>query len=177
MSMTIRQQGSQWIFYFISNLINDIKLMWEETGHGIRPAKREVRMLLYKEKKNGRRRPYESWHSNYSFNGRRHNHKYVSFSTDVLSYSIHIRFFSQNQSLLSLIENQNITKRVERIKLNNADDDSLVTTQVEVEDKDGYYKQDKDDDKHVYVSIVILPYCIQYTYNSSHKINLFFFSL
>ena len=93
-------------------------------------------------------------------NRRRHNHKYVSFSTDVLSYSIHIRFFSQNQSLLSLIENQNITKRVERIKLNNADDDSLVTTQVEVEDKDGYDMQDKDDDKYVYVLIVILPYCI-----------------
>ena len=112
-----------------------------------------------------------------AFNGRRHNDKYVSVSTGVLSYSIHIRFFSQNQSLLIPIENQNITKRVESIKLNNADDNSPVTTQVEVEEKDGYYKQDKDDDKHVYVSIVILPYCIQYTYNSSHKINLFFFSL
>jgi len=43
-----------------------------------------------------------------------------------------------------------IIKRVERIKLNNAEDDSndTTTTQVEVEDKDGYYMQDKDDDTY-----------------------------
>jgi len=40
-----------------------------------------------------------------------------------------------------------IIKRVERITLNNAEDESNDTTQVEVGDKDGYYKQDKDDDK------------------------------
>ena len=55
-----------------------------------------------------------------AFNGQRHNGKYVSISTGVLSYSIHIQFFSQNQSLLSSIQNQMIIKRVERIKLNNA---------------------------------------------------------
>jgi len=59
-----------------------------------------------------------------------------------------------------------IIKRVERIKLNNADDDSngngkdTTTTQVEVEDKDGYYKQDKDDDKYEDVSMDILLYSI-----------------
>ena len=42
----------------------------------------------------------------------RHNDKYVSVSTGVLSNSIHIQLFSQNQSLLIPIENQNITKRV-----------------------------------------------------------------
>ena len=55
---------------------------------------------------------------------------------------------------------------MERIKLNNADDDSncndTTTTQVEVEveDKDGYYKQDKDDDKYEDVSMDILLYSI-----------------
>ena len=60
-----------------------------------------------------------------------------------------------------------IIKRVERIKLNNADDnsngnDTTTTTQVEVEveDKDGYYKQDKDDDKYVYLLMDILLYSI-----------------
>ena len=54
-----------------------------------------------------------------------------------------------------------IIKRVERIKLNNADDSNgndMTTTQVE--DKDGYYKQDKDDYKYVYVSMDILLYLI-----------------
>ena len=37
-----------------------------------------------------------------AFNRRRHNDKYVYDSMDVLSYSIHIQFFSQNQSLLLL---------------------------------------------------------------------------
>ena len=38
-----------------------------------------------------------------AFNGQRHNNdKYVSVSMDVLSYSIHIQFFSQNQFLLFL---------------------------------------------------------------------------
>ena len=40
-----------------------------------------------------------------------------------LSYSIHIQFFSQNQSLLSPIENQIITKRVHNNTKNNKDDD------------------------------------------------------
>ena len=46
--------------------------------------------------------------------------KYVYVSIGILLYSIHIQFFSQNQSLLSSIQNQMIIKRVERIKLNNA---------------------------------------------------------
>ena len=37
-----------------------------------------------------------------AFNGRRHNHKYEYDSMDVLSYSIYLQFFSQNQPLLSL---------------------------------------------------------------------------
>ena len=42
--------------------------------------------------------------------------KYVFVSTGVLSYSIHIQFFSQNQSFLSPIENQIIIKRVARMR-------------------------------------------------------------
>ena len=38
-----------------------------------------------------------------AFNGQRHNDKYVSVSTGVLLYSIHMQLFSQNQSLLSPI--------------------------------------------------------------------------
>ena len=75
-------------------------------------------------------------------NGRRHNDKYLYFSLGVLSYSIHIQFFSQNQSLLSSLQNQIIIKRVDRIKLNSLDDNSNGddTTAKQVEDKDGYYK-------------------------------------
>ena len=40
---------------------------------------------------------------NKAFNGRIHNNKYVYVLTGVLSYSIHIQLFSQNQSLLSPI--------------------------------------------------------------------------
>ena len=39
-----------------------------------------------------------------AFNGWRRNHKYVYDSMDVLSYSIHIQFFSQNCLLLYLIQ-------------------------------------------------------------------------
>ena len=38
-----------------------------------------------------------------AFNRQRHNNKYGSVLTGVLSYSIHIQFFSQKQSLLSPI--------------------------------------------------------------------------
>ena len=46
---------------------------------------------------------------------------------------------------------------MERIKLINGDDDSNGNdmTTMEGDDKDGYYKQDKDDDKKVYVSMGI----------------------
>ena len=61
-------------------------------------------------------------------NGGRHNLKYVSISMGLLSYSIHIQLFSQNQSLLSPISNQIIIKRVTRNKKNdngsNEDDDN-----------------------------------------------------
>ena len=51
------------------------------------------------------------------FNRRRHNHKYVYDSMDVLSYSIHIQFFSQNCLLLYLFQYQMIIiKRVDQIK-------------------------------------------------------------
>ena len=76
--------------------------------------------------------------------------RYVSVTTGVLSYSINIHLFSQNQSLLSPISNQIIIiKRLERIKLNNDFADSngngngngndLMTVKVE-DKKDGYYK-------------------------------------
>ena len=45
-------------------------------------------------------------------NGRRHTNKYVSVLMGLPPYSIHIQFFSQNQSLLSSIENQIFIKRV-----------------------------------------------------------------
>ena len=45
----------------------------------------------------------------HSTDGRRHTSVYVLM--DTLSYSIHIQFFAQNQSLLSPIENQIITKK------------------------------------------------------------------
>ena len=38
-----------------------------------------------------------------AFNRRRYNNKHGSILTGVLSYSIHIQFFSQKQSLLSPI--------------------------------------------------------------------------
>jgi len=44
-------------------------------------------------------------------NGQRHKCQvYIFVSMDIMSYSIHIQFFSQNQFLLSLIQNQ-ISKR------------------------------------------------------------------
>ena len=104
--------------------------------------------------------------------------KYVYDSIDILSYSIHIQFLSQNCFPLYLIQYQMIIiiiKRLERIKLNNADDngngnDTTTTmTQVEVEDKDGYYRQDKGDDKYVYVSIGILLYSIHIQFFSQNQ--------
>ena len=85
-------------YYYISSEVNVIKLLWEEIGDNIRPANIGARVVafvcdrcysysyfyLYKE----------------SLNGRRHTNKYGSVLTGVLSYSIHIQFFSQNQSLL-----------------------------------------------------------------------------
>ena len=115
--------------------------MWEEIGHGIPPSKTEVPYSTNKEKKNGRRRQYEWIITLQLFNGRIHNNKYVSVSTGVLSSSIHIKFFSQNQSLLSNLKSNN-NKKVERIKLNNADNNSYGndTTTTQAEDKDGYYE-------------------------------------
>ena len=46
-----------------------------------------------------------------AFNRQRCNYKYVDVSTGALSYSVHIQFFSQSESLLSPIENQIIIKR------------------------------------------------------------------
>ena len=69
------------------------------------PRKTKVQVLLnrstptptpHEEGINGRRRKSTN-------NGRRHNGKYMYASMSVLSYSIHIQFFSHNQSILSLI--------------------------------------------------------------------------
>ena len=49
-----------------------------------------------------------------AFNGLRINDKYVYVQMGALSYSIHIQFFSQNQSLFSLIQNKIIRKKVTR---------------------------------------------------------------
>ena len=63
-----------------------------------------------------------------AFNGRRHTNKYVSVLLGGLSCSLHIQFFSQNQSLLSLIQNQIIKKKSDtKIKNNNDDDDDNST--------------------------------------------------
>ena len=48
------------------------------------------------------------------FSGRRHNNKYVSAGLEgVLSYLIHIQFFSQNQLLLSSISKSNNYKKID----------------------------------------------------------------
>ena len=59
-----------------------------------------------------------------------------------------------------------------RIKLNNADDNSNdnIRTTSQVEDKDGYYKQDKDDDDNnndkytIFIYTVYILYTILYIY-------------
>ena len=40
---------------------------------------------------------------------------------------------------------------------------------MDVEDRDGYYKQDKDDDKKVYVSMGILLYSIHIQFFSQNQ--------
>ena len=67
-------------------------------------------------------------------------------------FNTHTILLKQSISSLSH-SNQIIIKRVERIKLNKADnnDNGNDTMITQVEDKDRYYKQDKDDDKKVYV--------------------------
>ena len=54
---------------------------------------------------------YESIVTLQLLNGRRHTNKYVSVLMGLPPYSIHIQFFSQNQSLLSSIKNQIIIKK------------------------------------------------------------------
>ena len=44
-----------------------------------------------------------------------------------------------------------------------------MEVEVEVEDKDGYYKQDKDDDKYVYVLIGIILYSIHIQFFSQNQ--------
>jgi len=61
-------------------------------------------------------------------NGGRHNLKYGYVSMDVLSYSIHIQLFSQNQSLLSPISNQIIIERVTRNKKKKTQAMTTTTT-------------------------------------------------
>ena len=65
-------------------------------------------------------------------NGGRHNLKYVSISMGLLSYSIHIQLFSQNQSLLSPISNQIIIKRVTRNKKTTTEAMTTTTTDRDV---------------------------------------------
>ena len=54
------------------------------------PTPRSMLLLLNEQKK-------------MAFNGWRHTDKYIFVSMGVLSYSIHIQFFSQNQSIPSSI--------------------------------------------------------------------------
>ena len=72
-----------------------------------------------------------------------------------------------------------IIKRVERIKLNNADGyrNGNDTTTTQVEDKDRYYKQDKDNDKKVYVSMDVLSYPIHIQFFSQNQSLLLLLSL
>ena len=58
------------LFYFISNQINDIKLMGEESKEEVFTQRNGGALLLHKEKKNdGDNGTNESWHSNYSTDG------------------------------------------------------------------------------------------------------------
>ena len=43
------------------------------------------------------------------------------------------------------------------------------TTTTQVEDKDGYYKQDKNDDKKVYVIMDVLSYSIHIQFFSQNE--------
>ena len=67
-----------------------------------------------------------------------------------------------------------IIKRVERIKLNNAgggdhDSNGNDMTTMQAEDKDGYYKKDKDDDKKENVPMDVLSYSINIQFFSQNQ--------
>ena len=102
------------LFEIKSTQLNDIKFMWEKLKeYGFRPVKRRVTDRCYSTKRrktDGEETTAQREGITVRINGdtpptqrRRHNNKYVYVSTGVLSYSIHIQFFSQNQSLLSPI--------------------------------------------------------------------------
>ena len=78
----------------------------QQNGGANATPQREEKQTETKDKKNGRSGDDgmdASIMTLQLLNGRRHNHKYVSIPMGVLSYSIHIHLFSQNQSLLLLI--------------------------------------------------------------------------
>ena len=103
------------LLYFISNQINDIKLMWEEVKNRCSPSKTEV--FCYSTKRKKQTAMTVQMNCDTPTTQRMETQdKYVSVLTGVLSCSIHIQFFSQNQSLLFPIENQIIIKRVARIR-------------------------------------------------------------
>ena len=103
--------GSIWILHALVyhrkiSQINDMKLMWEEIGDGVCKwycfYSYSYSMIDIT--------PTPTPTNKEAFNGRRHTDKYVSVSTGGLSCPLHIQFFSQNQSLFSLIENQTISQ-------------------------------------------------------------------
>ena len=89
-------------------------------------------------------------------NGRRHNNKYVSVSTGVVPYSIHIQLFSQNQSLLSLIWNQIIIKERNKNKnkenKTNNNDDSDNDGDDNDDNGSDHDNNDDDDDDNNYIN-------------------------
>ena len=128
------------LFYLISNQINDIKLMWDEIKEEVFTQRNKGALYSTERRKTDgcystKRRKTDGDDSTKrgikvrinrdtpttptneeAFNGQRHTDNYVSVWMGVLSYLIHIQFFSQNQSLLSSISNQIIIKRVSREK-------------------------------------------------------------
>ena len=66
----------------------------ESKEDGVRPAAREVQVIYFCT--NDVTPTPSSQTNEKAFNGWRHNDKYVFISTGVLSYSIHIQWFSQN---------------------------------------------------------------------------------
>ena len=83
--------------YYISNQVNDIKLLWEKIFRMALVQWNRVADWCYSIERRITDR------GNGTKSGRRGNGKYVSILTGVVSYSIHKQFFSQNPSFLSLL--------------------------------------------------------------------------
>ena len=105
-------------FDLISNQINDIKLMWEESKEEVFTQRNGGALLLTKRRKTDgddstkRGITVQMNRDTPTIQRTETQDKYVSVSTGVLSSSIHIQLFSQNQPPLSSIENQIFIKRM-----------------------------------------------------------------